>query len=125
LKRAREIRQSFERVFGAVDALLAPATPYPAPLADSTEVPVEGGVLGVHDGSPSRLTVPVNLAGLPALAFPVGFSAAGLPLGAQLIGPPHWDETLLGVGIAYQSVTDWHTRKPPRHEAATSRGPDD
>ena len=118
LERARGIRESFERVLGAVDVLLAPATPYPAPPADSTEVQVEGGVLGVHDGSPSRLTVPVNLAGLPALAFPVGFSADGLPLGAQLIGPPWWDEALLGVGIAYQAVTDWHTRKPPRDEAA-------
>ena len=81
-------------------------------------------MLGAHDGSPSRLTVPVNLAGLPALTFPVRFSADGLPLGAQLIGPPWWDETLLSVGIAYQAVTDWHTRKPPRDEAAAIRSAD-
>jgi amidase len=122
LARAREIRASFERSLGAVDVLLAPATPYPAPLAGSTTVEVEGGVLGVHDGSPARLTAPVNLAGLPALAFPVGFSAEGLPLGAQLIGPPWWDETLLDVGIAYQATTNWHARRPAHGGMSALRG---
>ena len=105
LARAREIRASFERTLASVDLLLAPATPYPAPPASGTHVEVSGGVLGIHDGSPSRLTVPVNLAGLPALAFPVGFFD-GLPLGAQLIGPAHCDEQLLAVGMSYQAVTD-------------------
>jgi Asp-tRNA(Asn)/Glu-tRNA(Gln) amidotransferase A subunit family amidase len=111
-QRAREIGESFERTLAEVDVLLAPATPYPAPpAAGETHVEVSGGALGIHDGSPSRLTVPVNLAGLPALAFPVGFSAA-LPIGAQLIGPAASDERLLALGSHYQAVTDWHDRAP-------------
>jgi aspartyl-tRNA(Asn)/glutamyl-tRNA(Gln) amidotransferase subunit A len=110
-QRAGEIRHSFERALAAVDVLLAPATPYPAPPMAATHVDVDGGALAIHDGTPTRLTAPVNLAGLPAVAFPVGF-ADGLPLGAQLIGPPQSEEALLGLAMAYQSVTDWHTRRP-------------
>ena len=103
--RARAMRQDFEDAFRRVDALLAPCTPYPAPLASDEEVPVESGVLDVHRGSPSRLTVPVNEAGLPALAFPVGRSAEGLPIGAQLIGSPYDEETLLAVVEAFEEAT--------------------
>jgi aspartyl-tRNA(Asn)/glutamyl-tRNA(Gln) amidotransferase subunit A len=102
---ARAMRQDFEAAFRHVDALLAPSTPYPAPRATDDEVPVEGGVLDVHRGSPSRLTVPVNEAGLPAVAFPVGRSKEGLPLGAQLIGSPYDEETLLAVVEAFQAAT--------------------
>jgi Asp-tRNA(Asn)/Glu-tRNA(Gln) amidotransferase A subunit family amidase len=105
MARARAIRQDFELAFRRVDALLAPCTPYPAPRATDDEVPVEGGVLDVHRGSPSRLTVPVNEAGLPAVAFPVGRSSDGLPIGAQLIGSPYDEETLLAVVEAFQAAT--------------------
>jgi aspartyl-tRNA(Asn)/glutamyl-tRNA(Gln) amidotransferase subunit A len=123
LQRAREISDSFDRAMADVDLLLTPATPYPAPRITATSVEVTGGVLGVHDGSPSRLTVPVNLAGLPALAFPVG-SSGGLPLGAQLIGPRGWDDVLLDLGMRYQRVTDWHTQsalQAPTHGSGTPR----
>jgi aspartyl-tRNA(Asn)/glutamyl-tRNA(Gln) amidotransferase subunit A len=103
--RAEEVKSSFERALTTVDALLAPATPYPAPPIDAQEVAVEGGSLDVHSGSPSRLTVPVNLAGVPSLSFPVGLSSDGLPLGAQLIGRPWAEETLLAWVDAYQQAT--------------------
>jgi aspartyl-tRNA(Asn)/glutamyl-tRNA(Gln) amidotransferase subunit A len=48
-----------------------------------------------------RFTAPVNLAGLPALVFPVGRTTNGLPIGAQLIGHP-WSEELLLLGFAYE-----------------------
>lgn len=111
--RANEVGQSFKRVLENVDVLLTPATPYPAPPAQAHEVDVEGGRVDVHRGGPSRLTVPANLAGLPALAFPVGYSSAGLPVGAQLIGRSHDEETLLAAVETYQSVTDHHERIPP------------
>ena len=107
--RAREIRASFEQSLTVVDVLLAPATPYPAPPVEAQEVAVEGGALDVHSGSPSRLTVPVNLAGLPSLAFPVGMSSEGLPLGAQLIGRPWAEETLLAWIDAYQQTRTSHS----------------
>jgi aspartyl-tRNA(Asn)/glutamyl-tRNA(Gln) amidotransferase subunit A len=113
LARARAVRAGFEAALRRVDALLVPCTPYPAPRADADEVKVEGGTLDVHRGSPSRLTVPVNEAGLPAVAFPVGLSAEGLPIGAQLIGRPYADETLLAVVAAFQGATHHHELRPP------------
>jgi aspartyl-tRNA(Asn)/glutamyl-tRNA(Gln) amidotransferase subunit A len=107
---ANEVGQSFKRVLEKVDVLLTPATPYPAPPAQAEHVDVEGGTVDVHLSGPSRLTVPVNLAGLPALAFPVGYSSAGLPVGAQLIGRSHDEETLLAAVEIYQSVTEHHER---------------
>jgi aspartyl-tRNA(Asn)/glutamyl-tRNA(Gln) amidotransferase subunit A len=108
-----KIRREFQRVLREVDVLLAPTSPYPPPRADESEVEVEGGTLDVHAGGAVRLTAPINLAGLPALALPAGFSKAGLPIGVQLIGP-EWSEELLGsIGAAYQRETDWHLRRPP------------
>jgi aspartyl-tRNA(Asn)/glutamyl-tRNA(Gln) amidotransferase subunit A len=99
---AESVRAQFAAALGAVDVLLAPATPYPAPRVDQEHVDVEGGVLDVRQGSPSRLTVPVNEAGLPAVAFPVGTTADGRPLGAQLVGRPYADERLLAAVSTYQ-----------------------
>ena len=101
---AAHVREQFAAVLERFDVLLAPTTPYPAPLADEDEVPVTGGAVDVHRGGPSRLTVPVNEAGVPAVAFPVGTSELGLPLGAQLIGRPYADESLLAVVAAYQAT---------------------
>jgi aspartyl-tRNA(Asn)/glutamyl-tRNA(Gln) amidotransferase subunit A len=53
-----------------------------------------------------------NLTGLPALSVGCGFSAAGLPIGLQIIGKPFDEPTVLKVGDAYQQLTDWHTRTP-------------
>jgi len=54
----------------------------------------------------------VNLAGLPGVSIPGGFTRAGLPIGLQLIAPAFDEATLLRAAHAYQAVTDWHTRKP-------------
>lgn len=113
MARAQAIRADFEDGLRRVDAFLVPCTPYPAPRADDKDVPVEGGTLDVHQGSPSRLTVPVNEAGVPAVAFPVGLSSEGLPIGAQLIGRPYDEETLLGAVGAYQTATGHHEQSPP------------
>ena len=103
---AERMRQQFDHAFGRVDVLLTPTTPFSAPRADDDTVAVEGGALDVHRGGLSRLTVPVNEAGVPALAFPVGATADGLPVGAQLIGGPYRDERLLAVVAAYQDATE-------------------
>jgi aspartyl-tRNA(Asn)/glutamyl-tRNA(Gln) amidotransferase subunit A len=63
--------------------------------------------LGTH------LTPAGNLAGLPALSLPCGFSATHLPLGVQLLGRPFDEATLIDLGRAYQEITDWHKRRPP------------
>ncbi len=109
---ARKVLRDFEWALTAADALLVPATPFPAPGADQTHIEVEGGTLEVQRHGILRLTAPVNIAGLPAVAFPAGTSAEGLPLGAQLIGRPWSEEVLLTLVDAYQQETDWHTRRP-------------
>ncbi len=100
------IRADFEKAFEKVDAIAAPVTP-------STAFPIGG-----HGDDPLAmyledvLTLPANLAGVPGLAFPVGFDGEGLPIGMQLMGR-HFDEsTLFRVGHAYQNASDWHLRAP-------------
>jgi Asp-tRNA(Asn)/Glu-tRNA(Gln) amidotransferase A subunit family amidase len=56
--------------------------------------------------------VPFDIIGLPELALPIGFSAAGVPIGAILGGLPYAEDRLLSVAAAYQASTDWHQRRP-------------
>ncbi|MGB3258177.1 MAG: amidase [Ornithinimicrobium sp.] len=58
-------------------------------------------------------TYPFNMTGQPALSLPCGFTAAGLPIGLQVVGPRHTDASVLQVGQAYEQATEWHTRHPP------------
>ena len=59
-----------------------------------------------------RFTVPMNMAGIPTLSLPGGFSSKGLPIGIQLTGRWLEEPTLITAGRAFQRVTDWHTRHP-------------
>src|SRR6202022_1630875 len=104
-------QREFPRAFERADILLAPTTPYPAPRIDAEDVPVEGGTLDVHYGGAVRLTMLANLAGLPALSIPVGFTSGGLPIGAQVIGPEFAEALICAVGSAYQAETYWHLRR--------------
>jgi aspartyl-tRNA(Asn)/glutamyl-tRNA(Gln) amidotransferase subunit A len=57
-----------------------------------------------------RLTMPFNLAGLPAISIPCGFTASGLPIGLQVVGKPFEEAMILRIAHAYQQLTDWHTQ---------------
>jgi aspartyl-tRNA(Asn)/glutamyl-tRNA(Gln) amidotransferase subunit A len=57
-------------------------------------------------------TVSCNLAGIPGLSIPCGFTKSELPIGLQLLGKPYDEEKLLRVARMYESATDWHTRRP-------------
>jgi aspartyl-tRNA(Asn)/glutamyl-tRNA(Gln) amidotransferase subunit A len=100
------IRQDFDRAFAEVDVIACPVAPTTA------------FGIGQHGDDPLSMyledvfTLPANLAGLPALAFPVGFDADGLPVGMQLHAPRLAEAELLRAADAYQRVTDWHTRRP-------------
>jgi aspartyl-tRNA(Asn)/glutamyl-tRNA(Gln) amidotransferase subunit A len=59
-----------------------------------------------------RFTRPFNLSGHPACSVPCGFTAAGLPIGMQLVGRPFDEATVLRAADAYQRLTDWHARRP-------------
>jgi aspartyl-tRNA(Asn)/glutamyl-tRNA(Gln) amidotransferase subunit A len=94
--RAQEIAAWFAERLRGVDLLVAPATPFPAPPATAERVTMQDGeTMGVHGGAISILTRPVNLAGLPALAVPGGFSGDGLPIGIQLIAGLGREDVLL------------------------------
>src|SRR5260370_20693260 len=68
-------------------------------------------------------TIPVNLAGLPGVSIPGGFTQAGLPIGLPLIAPAFDEATLLRVAHAYQTVTDWHIRRPALDVPTADRAP--
>lgn len=94
-----------------VDAVIAPASPVPAPSIEESDV-------GGGPNAPAllqRLTLftrPVNFLGLPSLTIPSGFTKTGLPVGMQLIGRSFDEATLLTIGAAFQRVTDYHERLP-------------
>ncbi len=99
------IRQDFARVFEEVDALAAPVSPVVAfPIGDRTDDPVRMYLVDVY-------TLPVNMAGLPAMSVPCGFSD-GLPVGLQLIGSHLAEGRLLNIAHAYQQATEWHRERP-------------
>jgi aspartyl-tRNA(Asn)/glutamyl-tRNA(Gln) amidotransferase subunit A len=58
-------------------------------------------------------TLPANLAGVPGIAFPVGFDSHRLPVGLQLNAPPFEEPRLLRVCHAYQQAAEWHKEQPP------------
>ena len=99
------IRQDFSRVFEQVDVLVTPTSPVVAfPLGDKTADPLQMYLIDV-------CTLPINIAGLPAMSVPCGFSQ-GLPVGMQLIGPHLSEERLLNVAYTYEQATDWHKARP-------------
>ncbi|MGH2766012.1 MAG: amidase [Actinomycetota bacterium] len=111
-RRAAEVREAFLSALTVVDVLLAAATPIVAPPAGADWVEVGSGRVSVRHGAPSLLTRSVNLAGLPAMAVPGGFSSDGLPIGIQLIGRPGEEAVLLRAARAFQGATDHHRAEP-------------
>ena len=105
------IRQDFARVFADVDALVAPVSPVTAfLLGDRTDDPVRMYLVDIY-------TIPVNIAGLPAVSIPCGFATpddgdTALPVGLQLIGPHLAEDRLLNIAHAYQQATAWHRERP-------------
>lgn len=114
-RHASRIQAAFATALDNVDALLLPATGYPAPRFDDDEVNV-GGVetLNVFRGGPVWFTCPIDIAMLPALSLPAGFDPQGLPLGFQLVGSFATEWTLLHIGRAYQALTTHHLAVPRR-----------
>ena len=101
------IRQDFQKAFEQVDALITPVAPTTAfRIGEKITNPLDMYLSDAH-------VVAVNLAGIPALSVPCGFSSAGLPIGMQIMGPHLSEEMLLKIGHLYQSQTDWHTKHPP------------
>ena len=98
--------QDFDAAFKDVDLIVTPATPTPAfKLGEKSEDPLQMYLSDIF-------TISVNLAGLPAITLPCGFSKSGLPIGLQLIGRLFEEETMLRAAHAYEQATEWHLKKP-------------
>jgi aspartyl-tRNA(Asn)/glutamyl-tRNA(Gln) amidotransferase subunit A len=106
------IRGEVDAVLSRVDVLLAPSTPIVATPLGQREVTVEREKLDVRS-SLIRFTRHFNMSGHPACSVPCGFTAAGLPIGMQIVGRAFDEATVLRVADAYQRITDWHSRRPP------------
>ena len=99
------IRREFAEAFQRVDLLAAPTSPTVAfGLGERTADPVQMYRSDI-------CTLPVNIAGIPAISIPCGF-VEGLPVSLQLMGPHLSEPTLLRAAHAYQQAADWHTRHP-------------
>ena len=101
----RLIRDDYVRAFDKVDLILSPASPTTAfRLHALDREPTE---MYKQD----QFTVPVNMAGLPAMSIPCGFTE-GLPIGLQVIGPHFGESKLFALGSQFQNLTDWHLKYP-------------
>jgi aspartyl-tRNA(Asn)/glutamyl-tRNA(Gln) amidotransferase subunit A len=106
---AQKVRQliasDFEQAFGRVDVIIGPTTPTPAfELGSKTSDPITMYLNDIY-------TIGANLAGLPAMSIPCGFSG-GLPVGLQLIGKHFSEGSLLNAAHGFQRETQWHTQLP-------------
>ena len=100
------IRNDFMRAFQEVDALLAPVSPTAAfKQGEKSADPLAMYLSDIY-------TISLNLAGLPGISIPCGFTRGGLPIGLQIIGPPYEEAGLLAIAHAYEQGHDWHTRHP-------------
>jgi aspartyl-tRNA(Asn)/glutamyl-tRNA(Gln) amidotransferase subunit A len=107
LKVRRLIRDDFDKAFTQCDVVMGPTAPTPAfKIGERTDDPLSMYLGDIY-------TISCNLAGLPGVSVPCGFTASGLPIGLQILGPPFAEEKLLRVARLYEKATDWHTRRAP------------
>ena len=103
----RLIRSDFDKAFEQVDVIAGPTTPTPAfKFGEKTSDPLAMYLSDIY-------TISANLAGLPAMSIPCGFSSTKLPIGLQLQAPPFEEERLLRAARMFERETDWHHQSPP------------
>ena len=102
------IKSDFDTAFQQVDVIAAPVAPTTAfPFGQHSDDPLAMYLEDV-------LTLPANLAGIPGLAFPIGFDGKNLPIDLQLMAAPFAEKDLFAIARCYQTATDWHQQQPDR-----------
>jgi aspartyl-tRNA(Asn)/glutamyl-tRNA(Gln) amidotransferase subunit A len=99
------IRQDFLNAYKDIDALITPTSPIPAFKIGEKSDPLAMYLCDIY-------TIGVNLAGLPGISVPCGFTKSGLPIGLQLIGQPFQESNLLAIAHAYERAHEWSTKHP-------------
>ncbi|RUM92343.1 MAG: Asp-tRNA(Asn)/Glu-tRNA(Gln) amidotransferase GatCAB subunit A [Thiomicrospira sp.] len=108
-KLRRMVRDDFVNAFEQCDVIVGPVAPTPAfNIGEKSDDPVSMYLADLY-------TIPVNLAGMPAMSVPAGFSN-GRPVGLHLVGPYHSEAKLLNVAHQYQQVTNWHQQMPESYQ---------
>jgi aspartyl-tRNA(Asn)/glutamyl-tRNA(Gln) amidotransferase subunit A len=97
----RRILENFQKAFEKVEAIVTPQLPVTAPRIGQAAVSF-GKVEEPVPAALTRFTRIYNLIGIPALSIPCGFSASGMPIGLQIAARPFDEETVLGIGCAYE-----------------------
>lgn len=97
------LRREIKKVFASVDLLITPTLPSPPVLIAEGANPTAVSI---------RNTSPFDVLGLPAISVPCGFTAAGLPIGLQIVGAPFAESTVLALAHAYERETEWYQRRP-------------
>jgi aspartyl-tRNA(Asn)/glutamyl-tRNA(Gln) amidotransferase subunit A len=110
-RKASQVRtliiQDFRQAFDQVDLILTPVAPSTAfRRGEKTNDPLQMYLTDIF-------TISANLAGIPGLALPCGFSSQGLPIGLQILGNHFEEEKILQAGSAFEQATDFHLRRPP------------
>ncbi len=109
-KKAQQVRtlikRDFEKAFNSVDMIVTPTSPTPAfKIGEKADDPLQMYLSDIF-------TISVNLAGIPAISIPCGFTSSNLPIGLQIIGKRFDEESILKAAYAYEQSTDWHKRRP-------------
>ncbi len=100
------IKQDFDKAFEEVDAIISPVSPTaPWKLGEKVDDPLKMYLSDIF-------TVTANLAGIPGLSVPAGFTSEGLPVGIQILGPQFSEEKLFQIGNAYEKATQFYKEKP-------------
>jgi aspartyl-tRNA(Asn)/glutamyl-tRNA(Gln) amidotransferase subunit A len=101
------IKRDFDRAFAECDVIATPASPTAAfKLGEKSSDPLAMYLADIY-------TISCNLAGIPGISVPCGFTRANLPIGLQLLGPALGEPVLFRAAAAYERATDWHTRRAP------------
>jgi aspartyl-tRNA(Asn)/glutamyl-tRNA(Gln) amidotransferase subunit A len=106
LKVRRLIKDNFDRAFTGCDVIAGPTSPTAAfKIGEKSDDPLAMYLSDIY-------TISANLAGIPGISLPCGFTTGGLPIGLQLQAPPFEEEKLLRVARMFESTTEWHKRRP-------------
>ena len=100
------IKRDFDNVFKDFDCIVTPTSPTPAfKIGEKAQNPLQMYLSDI-------LTISANLAGIPAISIPCGFTKAGLPVGLQILAKPFAENTLFQTAYTYEQATQWHKIKP-------------
>ena len=100
------IKRDFDEVFKELDCVITPTSPTPAfKIGEKMDDPLKMYLSDIY-------TISANLAGIPAISLPCGFTKQGLPVGLQILAKPFNEEMLFGVANTYEQSTPWHKMKP-------------